>query len=274
MAGIVHSQSLDCDDYKGSVRRILSRFDPRPGPIRLGLEAQREAVIRFTGQPPVSEFTEVESGKRHENRPQLKAAMDDCKRHRRRLVIAKLDRLTRDPDFVGELFKSSVDFVAADNPHANKITIRILAAVAEHEREMISRRIKEALAVKKAQLAKEGKKLGDPHAAEALVLARAALCRAQPPDAVINMMARWRAEHKSLWQIADHLNQLGLRTGRGSRWYASSVSLQLKALAKRLRQQAPAPTGKSLDSMTVNDMTLDDFAAELQRQGIGRPIAR
>jgi DNA invertase Pin-like site-specific DNA recombinase len=251
--------------------RVSTEKQGRSG---LGLEAQREAVRRFTGQPPVSEYTEIESGRRHKNRPELIAAMAECKKFGRKLVIARLDRLSRDVEFISGLFKSKVDFVAADNPFANKLTVQILAVVAEHEREIISERIKAALKVKSAQLALQGKKLGGPNAKETIVLARAAQRRATPPDAVINMMARWRAEHKSLWQIADELNQLGLRTGRGSRWYPSTVSLQLKALAKRLRQQAPVPAGKSLDSMTVNDMTLDDFAAELQRQGIGRPIAR
>jgi DNA invertase Pin-like site-specific DNA recombinase len=110
----------------------------KQGRSGLGLEAQREAVIKFMGKPPVSEYTEIESGRRDENRPQLIAAMDECKRRRHRLVTAKLDRLTRDPDFIGKLYKSGVDFVATDNPYANKLTIRILAAVAEHEREMIS----------------------------------------------------------------------------------------------------------------------------------------
>jgi DNA invertase Pin-like site-specific DNA recombinase len=74
----------------------------RQGQSGLGLEAQREAVIRFTGALPILEYTEIESGKRHENRPQLRTAMDECKRHHHRLVIAKLDRLSRDPDFIGE----------------------------------------------------------------------------------------------------------------------------------------------------------------------------
>jgi hypothetical protein len=155
-----------------------------------------------------------------------------------------------------------VDFVAADNPHANKITIRILAAVAEHEREMISRRIKEALAVKKAQLAKVGKKLGNPRAAEALKLARAAQRQAQPPEAVLQMMARWRAE-RSLWQIADELNQLGIRTGRGSRWYASSVSLQLQALAKR-QHQAPAPPQHTRPPLGPDEIPLTALAGRTE----------
>jgi len=213
----------------------------------LGLEAQREAVLRFTGQPPVSEYTEVESGRRHKNRPELIAAMDECKRHQRKLVIAKLDRLSRDVEFISGLFKSKVDFVAADNPYANKLTVQILAVVAEHEREVISERIKAALAVKRAQLALVGKKLGGPNAKETIVLARAAKRRATPPAEVLTLMHGWREEKKSFWTIAEELNRLGIRTGRGSRWYASTVRLQLNALVKRQREDVgePAPSQAS-----------------------------
>jgi DNA invertase Pin-like site-specific DNA recombinase len=185
----------------------------RQGQSGLGLEAQREAVLRFAGEPPVSEYTEVESGRRHKNRPQLIAAMDECKRHQRKLVIAKLDRLSRDVEFISGLFKSKVDFVAADNPFANKLTVQILAVVAEHEREVISERIKAALAVKRAQLALVGKKLGGPNARETIVLARAAKRRATPPAEVLTLMRGWRQEHKSFWTIAEELNRLGVRTG-------------------------------------------------------------
>jgi DNA invertase Pin-like site-specific DNA recombinase len=143
------------------------------------------------------------------------------------LIIAKLDRLTRDPDFVGQLYKSGVDFVAADNPHANKITVRILSAIAEHEREQISARIKAALAVKKSQLEKLGKKLGAPNCKDTIVKARAAKQRAIPGMEVLKLMVQARQEGKSFWKIAEQLNGLGVRTGTGSRWYASTVRMQL-----------------------------------------------
>ena len=103
----------------------------------------------------VGEFTEVESGKRSD-RPELARAIDACRKHKARLVIAKLDRLSRNLAFVATLMDSGVEFVAVDNPHANKLTIHILAAVAEHEREAISERTKVALAAAKAR----GKRLG------------------------------------------------------------------------------------------------------------------
>jgi DNA invertase Pin-like site-specific DNA recombinase len=98
----------------------------------------------------VQEFVEVESGK-HSDRKQLAAALAACKKHKARLVIAKLDRLSRNLAFIAALMESGVEFVAVDNPHANKLTVHILAAVAEHEREMISERTKAALQAAKAR---------------------------------------------------------------------------------------------------------------------------
>lgn len=97
----------------------------------------------------VGEFVEVESGKKS-NRPELARAIDACRKHEARLVIAKLDRLSRNLAFVATLMNSGIEFVAVDNPHANKLTIHILAAVAEHEREAISERSKATLAAAKA----------------------------------------------------------------------------------------------------------------------------
>jgi DNA invertase Pin-like site-specific DNA recombinase len=105
----------------------------------------------------VGEFVEVESGKKSD-RPELARAIDACRRHKARLVIAKLDRLSRNLAFVATLMDSGVEFMAVENPHGNKPTIHILAAVAEHEREAISERTKAALAATKAR----GKRLGTP----------------------------------------------------------------------------------------------------------------
>jgi len=114
----------------------------RQGRSGLGLEAQRRVVAEYlavSGLKPVSEFIEVESGRRTD-RPELAKALAACRRHGSRLVIAKLDRLARNVAFVSGLMEAGVDFVACDMPHANRLTIHILAAVAEHEREMISTR--------------------------------------------------------------------------------------------------------------------------------------
>ncbi|MCK2053801.1 recombinase family protein [Methylobacterium sp. 37f] len=121
----------------------------RQGKSGLGLDAQREAIrIHLAGRTPISEVVEVESGTRSD-RPKLQEALGLCRLHRATLVIAKLDRLARNVHFVSSLMESGVDFVAVDFPTANRLTIHILAAVAEHEAKMISDRTKAALARKK-----------------------------------------------------------------------------------------------------------------------------
>jgi DNA invertase Pin-like site-specific DNA recombinase len=117
----------------------------KQGITGLGMESQRDAVQRFLaarGQL-VAEFTEVESG-RKTDRPQLDAALAECRKRRAVLIIAKLDRLARNVHFISGLMNSDVEFVAVDMPTANRLTIHILAAVAEHEREMISQRTRTA----------------------------------------------------------------------------------------------------------------------------------
>src|SRR5215813_5316451 len=145
----------------------------RQGKSGLGLEAQREAVLNYLNGGSwtmVAEFTEVEGGK-HADRPQLAAALAACEKQKAKLVIAKLDRLSRNLAFIATLMDSGVEFVAVDNPHANKLTVHILAAVAQHEREQISKRTRDALAAAK----RRGKRLGNPDIAEISKRGRAAL---------------------------------------------------------------------------------------------------
>src|SRR5262245_42664025 len=114
----------------------------KQGKSGLGLEAQREAVDRYLNGGRwelVKEYVEVESGK-NDDRPKLAAALAHAKALKARLIVAKLDRLSRDVAFIATLQKSEVKFVAADNPEANELTIHILAAVAQHERTMIRER--------------------------------------------------------------------------------------------------------------------------------------
>ena len=130
----------------------------RQGRSQLGLEAQRHAVRSYLDGGRwqlVEEIVEVESGKRSD-RPELARALGLCRLHHATLVIAKLDRLARNVEFISNLMNSNVEFVAADMPHANKLTVHILAAMAEHEAEAISVRTKLALAAAKAR----GRKLG------------------------------------------------------------------------------------------------------------------
>jgi DNA invertase Pin-like site-specific DNA recombinase len=114
----------------------------RQGRSGLGLEAQREAVRSYLDGGSwqlVEEVVEVESGKRND-RPKLGEALKLCRLHGATLIIAKLDRLARNVAFVSNLMESGVDFVAVDFPQANRLTVHILAAVAEHEAAMISQR--------------------------------------------------------------------------------------------------------------------------------------
>jgi DNA invertase Pin-like site-specific DNA recombinase len=130
----------------------------RQGRSGLGLEAQRSAVIecvRARGWMLQSEFTEVESGKRND-RPALLQALNECRLQRATLFIAKLDRLSRDAHFLLGLNKAGAEFLAVDMPNANRLTVGIMALVAEEERRMISARTKAALAAARAR----GIKLG------------------------------------------------------------------------------------------------------------------
>jgi Resolvase, N terminal domain len=120
----------------------------RQGKSGLGLEAQHSAIMTYLNGGNwdlIEEFTEVESGKRVKNRPALAAALAACRKHAATLVIAKLDRLARNVAFVSSLMESKVKFVIVEMPDANKFTVHIIAAVAEHEAEQISERTKAAL---------------------------------------------------------------------------------------------------------------------------------
>ena len=192
----------------------------------LGLEAQRESVARHIGLGQIiAEFTETESGKQHANRPQLAAALAACRKHRAVLVIAKLDRLGRNVAFISALMESSVEFVCCDNPHATRLLLHMLAAFAEHEREMISERTKAALAAAKAR----GIRLGNPRLEEARRQARASHHARRPAPEVLALILEWRAQGATLREIADRLNRLNIRPARGRAWYGSSVNNQLVA---------------------------------------------
>lgn len=187
----------------------------------LGMDAQREAVARYIALHGtlLAEYTEVESGRRHKNRPQLLAALEHCKKARATLVIAKLDRLSRNVAFISKLLESDVQFVCCDNPHATKTMLRMLAVFAEHEREQISERTKAALAAAKAR----GTKLGNPRYEESLARARAARGYRDAPAEVQRLIFELRSQGKTLQCIADRLNGLNIRTPQGFRWYPSTV---------------------------------------------------
>jgi DNA invertase Pin-like site-specific DNA recombinase len=260
--------------FRGSTMHAVAYFRVstlQQGESGLGLAAQKELVLRFLGNDPLlAEFTEVESGKRHKNRPQLLAALDLCKRKKAKLVIAKLDRLSRNVAFIADLMESRVEFVCCDNPHATPLHLHIQAAFAQHERETISLRIKEALAQVKRDLAthgtrvsKAGKtytKLGGPKLAEAR--ARAATLRRVllPAENTLALMEQLRVEGASLRAVAAHINAMDIRTPQGSRWYASTVraalrrkgahTLELDDAGTHERNDAPAQERNHTSALT------------------------
>src|SRR5271170_4722256 len=191
----------------------------RQGRSGLGLEAQQKAVTDYLNGGAwelVGEFVEIESGKKAD-RPELGRALEACRKLKARLVIAKLDRLSRNLAFVATLMDSGVEFVAVDNPHANKLTIHILAAVAEHEREAISERTKAALAAAKAR----GMRLGTPDPVGAVKRTGMAL-RGKTNQFAANVLPIIREAqaggHTSHNAIAGQLNARKVATARGGRW--------------------------------------------------------
>lgn len=211
----------------------------RQGRSALGLEAQRRAIDDFaaTCQADVLvRFTEVESGRRT-NRPELSKALNLAKLTGATLVIAKLDRLSRNAAFLLTLRDSGVKFLACDMPEANDHTVGIMALVAQQEREAISRRTKEALAAAKAR----GVKLGNPNGAEALRRAGkggAALREAVSRNAddfardLAPVVEAIQVEGSTtLRAIAAELNARGMLTRRCGRWRVSNVRNLLRRLA-------------------------------------------
>lgn len=198
------------------------------GASGLGLEAQRKAVKDFARCETciIDHFTDIESGKNDE-RPELAKAIAKAKATNSRLVIAKLDRLSRNASFIFRLRDTGVDFVAADMPDANTLTIGIFATLAQHERELISSRTKAALQAKKAQ----GHILGTPSnlTAEARAKAHKAVSdKAAANNANRQAMAviqAQKANGSTFRAIADYLNELGYKTSRGNNFAVSTVKM-------------------------------------------------
>lgn len=195
------------------------------GEIGLGMKAQRRMVEQYsemTGCKIVKEFTEVESGKLSA-RPQLALALSYAKRAKATLVIAKLDRLGRNLNFISGLMETGVAFVAADSPNDDRFILHVKAAMHEEEGRKISLRTKEALAELKAQ----GVRLGKPENMTREAQAKGA--RANRDSAlmaqatVAPLLRQWRTEGKTLQVIADQLNAIGRLTRQGAAWNPTSV---------------------------------------------------
>lgn len=204
----------------------------KQGASGLGLEAQLAAINAYAaqhGSEVVAVYEEVESGKNND-RPQLAKALAHAKKGKATFVVAKLDRLARNVAFVSQIMDSGADFVAVDNPYATRLTLHILAAVAEHEATMIAVRTKSALAAAKAR----GVKLGSPVAAKTVTVARAARtakARAKAANLIAIVRDIERSGVTTLTGVAKALEARGIQTPNGNtNWQPGQVS-RIKALA-------------------------------------------
>lgn len=198
----------------------------RQGASGLGLEAQRSAVLTHLAESDktvIEEFLEVETGKGSnalEKRPQLRLALERCRKTGATLLIAKLDRLARNVHFVSGLIETGVDFVAADMPHANKVMIQMHAVMSEWERDQISERTKAALAAAKAR----GVVLGATGAANLRRQNEQRQREAQAfRDRLQPVLAGFLAQGLSRRAIVGRLNDLGIKAQLGGAWTYSQV---------------------------------------------------
>ena len=192
----------------------------------LGIEAQREAIrnyLALNGGEVVGSFEEVETGKKND-RPELLKAIEKCRRTKATLLIAKLDRLGRNLHFISGLMESGIEFRAVDNPHANKFMVHMLAAFAEHERELIAERTRNALQAAKergVKLGLYGKVLAKQNKTSADQFAM----RITPTISDIKQTG-----HYTVQQICNELNRRCIKTSRGNGWHISSTHNLLKRI--------------------------------------------
>lgn len=210
----------------------------RQGLSGLGLEAQREAVARHLNGGAwelAGEFTETETGKGADalaKRPQLRAALDLCRKTGARLLIAKLDRLARNVAFIAGMMESKVGFVACDMPEANELTIHIMAAFAEHEAKRIGERTRDALAAAKARGVALG--VAGPANLKPNIEARQRAADAFA-DKLAGIMVGFRARDLSQREMVAELNALGIRTPNGGAWHRGQLCRLLERIDTRQR---------------------------------------
>jgi DNA invertase Pin-like site-specific DNA recombinase len=211
--------------------RVSTQQQGRSG---LGLDAQRRSVASYlNGGHLLGEFTEVETGKGSnalDKRPELRAALEQCKRRKATLLVAKLDRLARNVHFLSGLMESGVKFIAVDMPDVNRLTVHVLAAVAEHEREMISTRTRDALAAAKARGIRLGtagsrnlRHINDRRHAYAMEHA------IRVKSIIQGMQSRGLAQRA----IVAELNNLGLKAPRGGAWHLPTLQRVLARLGEQ-----------------------------------------
>ena len=198
----------------------------RQGVSGLGLEAQRQSVMNYLSggsRAVLAEFVEVETGKGAnalEKRPELRKALELCKKSGATLVIAKLDRLARNVHFISGLMESKVQFVACDLPEANQLTLHVMAAFAEHEARRISERTRDALAAAKARgvvLGATGPANLKRHTQQRQDTAKAFNDRLKP------VLDGLQSQGLSRRALVARLNDLGIKAPRGGAWSLGQV---------------------------------------------------
>jgi DNA invertase Pin-like site-specific DNA recombinase len=219
--------------------RVSTRQQGNSG---LGLQAQKQIVMQHLKPQDslVAEFIEVETGKNN-YRPQLTEAIEHTKEVNATLIIAKLDRLSRNAAFIFQLRDTKVPFVCCDIPEANTLTIGIFATMAQHERETVSARTKAALAAKKRQ----GFKLGTPGNLTEAARQKSIEVRKDKARRNTNnrraeaMIKELRSHGMSYQKIAEKLNDNGFKTSRGNKFSAK----QVQRLADRSKNEEKRPDG-------------------------------
>ena len=199
----------------------------------LGIEAQREIIQKYLGQiKPIAEFVETESGKKTD-RPKLAEALDLCRKTKSTLIVAKLDRLSRNVAFTSKLLESDVEIKFCDFPEANRLVLHIIASIAEYEAGLISTRTKQALKAKKARGVRLGKpenlvnNLGKAITKSNLTNRQKALDNDNNRRAIA-MLKVLVTQDQSLSEMARRLNEEGFVTSRGKQFTAWQVSVLLK----------------------------------------------
>lgn len=221
-----------------------------------GIDAQKEIVKKYLKQwwPPIASFKEEKSGKVAKNRPELQKALALCKKENATLIVAKLDRLSRDAEFIFSIQKSRIKFIVAEMPEANDLTIGILAVLAQHESKLISDRTKAALAIvkkkkplgfnnpkvkkglkkhwKKLRIERE-KKISLLNKKERKNLKEKKTQRELSDKAVFPMIKTFRKQGMSFDKIAEALNDSGVATRQGKVWHRTSVTRVYKRCSFR-----------------------------------------
>jgi DNA invertase Pin-like site-specific DNA recombinase len=282
-----------------SFRRFVAYYrvsTGRQGSFGFSVEGQRAAVneyVRSNSGIVVAEFSEVMSG-RKDSRPELAKALSLCRVARAVLVIARLDRLSRNVEMVARLMESGLEFVAADFPGANRFTIHILAAVAEYESRLASERMKQVIAARR----KRGAKIGcsascaprcfPPGCHEASALVRQARSKARAQD-LAPLIWKAIAEGSSYRIIADEFNENGIVPPRRVPWTKNSIWRIARQTAVAFGQRSPGKRigtaqtkvrtrvgeiGALLLTWRGEGKTYREIAVELGRRGVESPWGR